>query len=399
MAENCVENKLPCCGCGACAVICPVKAIEIKLSAEGFYQAVINKSKCINCGACVKVCPKFGTNFPRLKKFEDFPLSSAWSNDAESRVKSSSGALAHEIALFGLSHGYKIAGVIYDAKKQSAKTVVVSDKKGLEDLRGSKYLQSFTSDAFAEIAKSKDKFIVFGAPCQCASLKMLAKQKKFEDKVILVDFFCHGVPSLNLWRATLKENLAKLNMPKADKVNFRSKKYGWGEFVLSFSCGQSEEFLASSQNNFYTLFFSDLFLCEACYKCSAKKSFDVSDIRLGDFWGLEPDGSKGGVSAVVPISAAGRQIMDDLNASKAVSSLPQLHLICRREQACFKDTPLNPALRAHLFEMLAAGKGTEDVLKAYFKALPFKKYMILKIKSILPPSLKKTAKKIYRSFK
>ena len=45
-------NKSKCLGCGACASMCPVNAIEMKGG-----KAEINKKKCIKCGTCLKVCP------------------------------------------------------------------------------------------------------------------------------------------------------------------------------------------------------------------------------------------------------------------------------------------------------------------------------------------------------
>mgnify|MGYP000035348952 CR=1 FL=1 len=40
-----------CVGCGACASVCPVKAVIV----ESDKAQIINK--CIECGACVVVCP------------------------------------------------------------------------------------------------------------------------------------------------------------------------------------------------------------------------------------------------------------------------------------------------------------------------------------------------------
>lgn len=45
-------DKSKCLGCGACASMCPVNAIEIKGG-----KAEINKKKCIKCGTCMQICP------------------------------------------------------------------------------------------------------------------------------------------------------------------------------------------------------------------------------------------------------------------------------------------------------------------------------------------------------
>lgn len=50
------ENKKTCCGCSACASICPKGAIEMKPDDQGFIYPVINPNLCVSCGACKKVC-------------------------------------------------------------------------------------------------------------------------------------------------------------------------------------------------------------------------------------------------------------------------------------------------------------------------------------------------------
>ena len=51
------ENKKDCCGCAACASVCPQDAICMEEDREGFLYPQINEQKCIKCKKCVKVCP------------------------------------------------------------------------------------------------------------------------------------------------------------------------------------------------------------------------------------------------------------------------------------------------------------------------------------------------------
>ena len=37
-----------CCGCSACALVCPTNAIKMKVNEDGFYTADIDKEKCIS---------------------------------------------------------------------------------------------------------------------------------------------------------------------------------------------------------------------------------------------------------------------------------------------------------------------------------------------------------------
>jgi len=46
-----------CVGCGKCAKICPVNAIEMVTTDDGRKKAYITPEKCIGCGVCVRHCP------------------------------------------------------------------------------------------------------------------------------------------------------------------------------------------------------------------------------------------------------------------------------------------------------------------------------------------------------
>jgi coenzyme F420-reducing hydrogenase beta subunit len=54
--ENDKADKYSCCGCGACANVCPTKAITMSMDSEGFCYPVVNKAKCCNCNKCIAVC-------------------------------------------------------------------------------------------------------------------------------------------------------------------------------------------------------------------------------------------------------------------------------------------------------------------------------------------------------
>lgn len=51
------SKKGDCCGCGACASVCPKSAINMQEDKEGFLYPTINPEKCIHCKSCIRVCP------------------------------------------------------------------------------------------------------------------------------------------------------------------------------------------------------------------------------------------------------------------------------------------------------------------------------------------------------
>lgn len=50
------ESKDDCCGCAACACICPADAISMKPDGEGFNYPEVDGGKCVRCYRCLTVC-------------------------------------------------------------------------------------------------------------------------------------------------------------------------------------------------------------------------------------------------------------------------------------------------------------------------------------------------------
>ena len=61
-----ISDKTKCCGCTACASVCPRKCITMQYDEEGFLYPVVDKTSCVNCGICEKVCP-----FNKIDKFDE----------------------------------------------------------------------------------------------------------------------------------------------------------------------------------------------------------------------------------------------------------------------------------------------------------------------------------------
>lgn len=49
---------------------------------------------------------------------------------------------------------------------------------------------------------------------------------------MLIDLYCHGCPSMNVWKKFIKDVKIKTRQSKIDYVNFRSKIKGWGSFYV-----------------------------------------------------------------------------------------------------------------------------------------------------------------------
>lgn len=273
-----------CCGCSACASVCPKKCIAMRENSEGFLYPVIDREKCVKCGLCEKICPVMHTS-------HDNDLREAYgaiTKDNDMLLRSSSGGIFTELAKSVLSDGGCVFGAAFSDGFHSVKHVVVESVEGLSSLRGSKYVQSDIGNTFHEAKEQleKGRLVLFsGTPCQIAGLKnYLGKEY---DNLLLVDIICHGTPSPALWTRYLTAVEIRMG-GKASYVSFRHKEHGWRKFGMEmpFETGK-RYFKELGEDPFLKMFLKNYCLRESCYNCRVKEADSVADITIGDFWGVE----------------------------------------------------------------------------------------------------------------
>lgn len=309
-----ISNIHNCFGCGLCATVCTRKLIEIQLNENGFYEPVfVGADSCIDCGLCVEVC---SYQDDRLALTNEIISSyGAWSKSVEVRKKCSSGGVAFELGKLLLGKGYKVCGVKYDASKELVLHYIANNERELEASIGSKYLQSYTVDAFRMIDRKK-KYLVTGSPCQIDSFRRYIRKFKVEDNFVLLDFFCHGVPSMLMWRkyfGGLKSKYGGIG-----KVIWRDKTEGWHNAysikAFSINDGLLHTGLFSKGDAFFRLFLGNGCLGWACYdRCKFRYNQSSADIRIGDAWGTTYQGNELGVNAVIAFTQKGDNLLHEAN--------------------------------------------------------------------------------------
>ncbi len=305
-----------CYGCGVCAVVCPRHIIEIRLNKDGFYEpTVADSSQCTDCGLCMNVC-SYIDNAPAT---ENTPVKAyaAWSTDAVVRRKCSSGGVAFEVGNYLLGQGYKVVGCRYDAEKNQAEHYIATTVEELIPSIGSKYIQSYTVDGLRQINR-KEKYLVIGTPCQVDSFRRYVRFFHCEDNFILMDFFCHGVPSKLMWDKYVK--WAEKKVGRISKVSWRNKQTGWHDswaMVIEGERSNSVYSRLSQGDRFYKLFLGDFCTNPACLKkCKFKYDQSAADIRIGDLWGNAYKENEEGVSALVAFTERGSQVVSKINIEK-----------------------------------------------------------------------------------
>ena len=290
-----------CTGCTACYNICPTQAITMLVDKEGFKFPRIDNAQCINCSLCKKVCVPL--NGYTQQTFEQ-KVYGAKNKDVEERKHSQSGGVFFVLAKYVLAQG----GVVYGALIDDAFAVrhgraITEEQAKL--FRGSKYVQSDLGNIFKDIKKDLEaglKVLFSGVPCQVAGLKSFLK-KDYEN-LLLVDVICHGVPSPMVWSDYIQWQQARLKN-NIEQVDFRDKDLPWGVHYEKLT-------LKNKRKKFQIyarLFHSHNILRKSCYNCLFATTERVSDITIGDYWGIENIKSEFkddfGVSAVLINSKKG----------------------------------------------------------------------------------------------
>lgn len=383
-----------CTGCGACSATCPHGAIHMKLSSEGFYVPEIDETACVDCGLCQKVCYRFQEIGRDTVCQEECPVVGACSGDPAVQAASTSGGVAFELSRWGLENGFHVIGVVYDAESHCARTVLVHSPSELSALTGSKYLQSATQEAFAQLLdeakKDKEqKYICIGTPCQIYGLRKLMRVKRISNECIYVDLFCHGVPSYNVWNPYVSETEKRIGAFR--QVNFRSKRNGWHQYTIEIK-GQHKTYCQYAyKDRFYRYFFDNIALNASCYTCLVRKKFTAADLRLGDFLGGKYENREDGVNAVLLATEKGKELVVRLQQEGRLVVGEEMPAdVCLQSQSTHDYSPALQPVREEVLRRLHAGDSVAAVQKWYFKRLPITgrlRAMLKMAATLLPLSL------------
>lgn len=341
-----LATKEYCTGCTACVSVCPKGCIDMTVDETGFLCPVIDAERCIDCGLCEKTCPIVTP----LKMAESEPKAyAAYSKDEAVRMQSSSGGVFAETAKAVLAEGGVVFGAAYNEQFEVVH-ICVDSETDLAKLRGAKYAQSDLRGIFADVKAKLDaekKVLFSGTPCQVGGLK--AYLRKDYQTLLTVDFVCHSVPSPLAWRAYVKYRAEQDNGGKLPQtIDLRSKATGWSRYQYSnlFQYEDGEDHVAKSTESLYMkLFVGGYINRESCENCQFKGYSRVSDLTIGDFWGIwdiapEMDDNRG-TSVVLVQSLRGAEFFDKISERLALKEV-SLEEASRQNQAMLKSSVPNP---------------------------------------------------------
>ena len=305
-------EKQDCCGCTACLHICPVHCITMHEDEEGFLYPVIDEGHCIHCHKCETVCP--------MQKQEDQDTGTAefagYCRNEVIRKQSSSGGIFSVLAEWALQQNGVVVGAAFD-ENFGVYHIAIETEADLPKLRGSKYVQSRLGNTYPEIKRYLEmgrKVLFTGTACQIAGLKKYLNQPY--ENLYTVDVLCHGVPSPKLWRMYLAAQEKRYGTP-IEKIELRSKKYGWNNFSVTIDFADKQQYCVRFfEDQFMKMFLGNLDLRPSCYACPFKEFPRISDMTIGDSWGIEkvmPDlGDDKGISVILVHSQKGVRMLREV---------------------------------------------------------------------------------------
>ncbi|MDY4578985.1 MAG: Coenzyme F420 hydrogenase/dehydrogenase, beta subunit C-terminal domain [Anaerobutyricum hallii] len=371
-----LADKYHCTGCAACAQSCTHAAITMLYDEEGFLQPHIDNDKCVECGLCQKHCPELN----HIKRL-DYTNQRFYAliNDEDCK-KSSSGGAFSVFAKWILRQG----GIVYGAATTGdfeVKHICVETINELEELRGSKYVQSAIGETYRQIReqlRNNRKVLFSGTGCQVGGLYAFLNGKRYEGLLYTMDLVCHGVPSYGAFKGYL-EKIKKIHSPNGELRNiegFRFRKLDSWSIVPAVKFSKSKwRILDLSENAFMDAFFKGITFRESCFNCQYCNTQRIGTFTIADFWGIGRHGLKfkrnvsSGVSLLIDNVGLMPSILDELRGMAYIEERPKDEAVC--EQVNLKS-PMKrlPARNTAVKDLIDPLISLEEFSKRY--SLPYK---------------------------
>ena len=310
-----VINKSICTGCLACVKICPVHAINIVTDDTGFKYPQINPELCIKCGKCHNSC--ITNNREINKNKEPIKVLGVKIKDNEERLKSRSGGIFSKLSNHILSQNGIVYGCVLGNDLEVHHSRAGNEVEA-QRFKGSKYVKSNLKNVYKEVEQDlqDDKKVLFsGTPCEVAGL-YTSLNNISKDNLYTCDIICHGTPSPLIYQEFINF-MEGVENEKIKHINFRDKQFGWNSHTETLEF----ETKKVSTEYYKELFYSHYVLRPSCFNCQFANMDRISDITIGDFWGIDEENKEfndnKGVSLVIVNTKKGekliQEILDDIH--------------------------------------------------------------------------------------
>lgn len=291
-----IEEGL-CTGCGTCAGLCPVSAIEMVVNEQrGIYIPKLIDSKCNQCGLCLEACPGYSTDFSHLnleiygKEPENTLLGNyigcylAHATNHAVRHNSASGGLVTSLLIFALEQGLIDGALVTRMKRDNPlepESFIARTKEDILEASKSKYCPVPANIALKGILKEEGNFAVVGLPCHIYGIrKAESVNTKLRERIILhFGIFCSHTDS---FKGT-EFLLSKLGIRREEITGISYRGGGWpGEVKIKLKNGD-EKIIPLASALWCSFHDSFVFSPSRCLLCNDVTN-ELADISIGDAW-------------------------------------------------------------------------------------------------------------------
>ena len=374
-----ISNKAECCGCTACYSICPKNAIVMQPDHEGFLYPTVDSQKCVDCGLCEKVCPIRNKKTDR----EDTEGYIVRIKEEDIVQNSTSGGAFTAFAAHIISQGGVVYGTGYDEMMRvtckKAETV-----QQLDEMRGSKFVQSYLGETFREIKAllRKGKKVLFtGTPCQNYGLIHYLGGKP--DNLVCIDFVCRGVPSPMIWKSYV-DMMEKKYGAKMIGARFKNKTFGYHATTMKIEFDNGKQWYGSGRiDPMMKAFVRELSSRPSCSQCRFKGIERISDVTMFDCYqfsqitGYKDD--EKGYSSIFIHSYKGKKLFDEISDKLIVYPTEVKQLVTKNGVMVCNSAKPNPK-RDQFYEL--ALQYPLDIAMNMVDPITKKDFLIERTKSI-----------------
>lgn len=360
-----IDNRSNCCGCSACASICPKQCIQMKSDDEGFLYPVVDVDNCISCDLCVNVCPVKNVLNNNIDLNGILSGYAVQNKDKDILKESTSGGFFTSVAKYVIRNNGVVFGAMYDDSFNIIHGQV-NASNNLYKLRNSKYTQSDLSSSFEECKTLLEKNILVcfsGTPCQIAGLKSYLNKEYIN--LITIDVVCRGVSSPLLFKKYIDWNGGK---EKIADIKFRDKFYGYYSSTMSVY-KKNGSIIRRTADPLLKFYFSNLCSRPSCYSCAFKTKERESDFSIFDSWHAvsyitKLEKKAGGVTAVLIRSEKAMQLFENIKNDFIIKEVTPDKLIANDGIMMLNCVTENPK-RTEFFVDLKSGMSIPLLWKKY----------------------------------
>ena len=382
-------DKSQCCGCGVCEKICPKNAITMCEDVEGFVYPVIDEEKCVECGLCLKKCA-----FNARKTCENiYQDTEKWAyagrllNEAVEKESASGGIFAGAAYRFMKDGGW-VCGSVADFEDNKAwiHHIISQNPQDIRRMQGSKYVQSDISGILEPLKKilgEGGQVLFCGTPCQVDAIR---KYTGNPESLYTIDIICHGVPSQKMFNDYLQ--VTTKASEKIISFLFRDKRHGKG-YVSSKTVESKKKqrtiYRPAHLISFYHYFLKSIIARENCYSCPYTMEHRVSDMTIGDYWGIlkrHPELVEEGEykwSCILANTSKGKKLLEMFQTDLKLVPSTYEKIAMANEQ--LKHPSQKHVMRNEVLQSYVEG-GYQEVEKRFRKRLGIKYYYLM-IRNIL----------------